>query len=196
MRQAMQAVAGGLIAAALTACTTYAYFDPSKPHHAREGFRNRYPHAEKGSFWKWKFQQWRDGLPASPPDGWHFDVVRPDVAFLEANRSVDTLTWIGHASFLLQIGGLNVLTDPHFSSRASPVSFAGPMRVVPPALDFADLPHIDVVTVSHNHYDHMDEATLVRLAKQPGGPPRYLVGLGLKRWFEARGIESVDELDW
>jgi N-acyl-phosphatidylethanolamine-hydrolysing phospholipase D len=180
----------------LTACATNPYFDPAKPHHTPEGFRNRYPHAEKGSFWKWKFEQWRDGGPQMPAGGWTFPVLRPDIAFIKSNRSVDAITWIGHASFLLQLDGLNILIDPHLTNRASPVSFAGPKRITPPALDFADLPHIDIVVVSHNHYDHMDAETLVRLAAQPGGPPRYFVGLGLKRWFEARGIQTAVELDW
>jgi N-acyl-phosphatidylethanolamine-hydrolysing phospholipase D len=172
------------------------YFDPSKPHHTPEGFRNRYPHPEKGSFWKWKLEQWRNDGPQIPAGGWSFPNARPDLDFLKSNRAVDTLTWIGHASFLVQLGGLNILTDPHLTKRASPVSFAGPMRVVPPAFDFGELPQIDIVTVSHNHYDHMDAETLVRLAAQPGGPPRYFVPLGLKRWFVARGIETVEELDW
>src|SRR5262249_25663332 len=93
-----------LLALALAACTANPYYDPAKPHHARDGFRNRYPHADKGSFWEWKFEEWRDGLPApQPPGGWRFDVVKPDVEFLQANRDVETLTWIGHASFLVQL---------------------------------------------------------------------------------------------
>lgn len=180
----------------LVACAANPYFDPAKPHHTPEGFRNRYAHAEKGSFWKWKIEQWRHGTPQAPAGGWNLTVLRPDVAFLKSNRSVDTLTWIGHSSFLLQMGGLNILTDPHLTARASPLSFTGPKRVVASALDFVDLPHIDVVVVSHNHYDHMDKETLVRLAAQNGGPPRYFVGLGLKRWFEALGIETAVELDW
>ena len=189
--------AQALAALVLAACTSNPYYDAAKPHHARDGFHNRYPHAEKGSFWKWKLEEWRDGLPApAPPGGWHFDVVTPDVGFLRTNRTVETVTWIGHASFFVQRGGVNILADPHLTERASPLSFAGPKRVVPPALDFNDLPHIDVVVVSHNHYDHMDAETLTRLAQQSGGPPRYLVGLGLKRWFIAQGIETVDELDW
>jgi L-ascorbate metabolism protein UlaG (beta-lactamase superfamily) len=192
----MRIAAGALVALALAACAGNPFYDPAKPHHTPDGFRNRYPHAEKGSFWQWKFEQWRAGLPVTPAGGWNFDIVPADVAFLKANRDVDTLTWIGHASFLLQLDGVNILTDPHFSKRASPVAFAGPVRVVAPALDFADLPRIDIVVVSHNHYDHMDAATLERLAVQSGGPPRYFVGLGTKRWFDARGIANVEELDW
>jgi L-ascorbate metabolism protein UlaG (beta-lactamase superfamily) len=180
----------------LLGCASDPPLDPARPHHTPDGFRNRYPHAEKGSFWKWKLEQWRTGVPRTPEGGWKFDVVRPDTGFLASNRTIDTLTWIGHASFLLQQGGLNILIDPHLTDRASPVGFAGPRRVVPPALDFKDLPRIDVVLLSHNHYDHMDAATLERLAAQPGGPPQYFVGLGLKSWFDARGIATASELDW
>jgi len=193
----LRAIAGWLFAALpLLGCASDAVVDPAHPHHSADGFHNRYPHAAKGSFWEWKLEQWRNGLPKTPEGGWHFEVVRPDVAFLASNRTVDTLTWLGHASFLLQQGGLNILIDPHLTERASPLAFAGPRRVVPPALDFADLPRIDVVLLSHNHYDHMDAPTLERLARQPGGPPQYLVGLGLKSWFDARGITTASELDW
>lgn len=180
---------------ALTGCGTFPYAGPHRPHASAEGFRNNYPHPAKASFWAWKRAQWREGLPP-PAEGRLPPVIAADVAFLRANRSQDTLTWIGHASFLLQIGGLNVLTDPHLTERASPVTFAGPRRVVPPALDFAQLPHIDVVVISHNHYDHLDLATVARLAGQPGGSPRFLVGLGLARWFVQRGMHDVEELDW
>lgn len=106
----------------LAACVTNPYYDPAKPHHTRDGFRNRYPHAEKGSFWKWKMEQWREGKPEEmPAGGWGFTVLRPDVGFLKSNRSTDTLTWIGHSSFLLQLDGVNILTDPHLTKRASPV---------------------------------------------------------------------------
>jgi L-ascorbate metabolism protein UlaG (beta-lactamase superfamily) len=123
-------------------------------------------------------------------------VEKPDVAFLKANRTETTATWIGHATVLLQTGGVNVLTDPHLTERASPVGFAGPRRYVPPALDFHELPHVHIVVISHNHYDHLDRETVVRLAKQPGGSPRFFVGLGLARWFRDQGIDDVVEMDW
>ncbi|MGQ0543956.1 MAG: MBL fold metallo-hydrolase [Betaproteobacteria bacterium] len=101
------------------------------------------------------------------------------------------MTWVGHATVLLRVGGLSLLTDPHFSARASPVQFAGPRRVVPPVPALAELPHIDVVAISHNHYDHLDLASVAALAKQPGGSPRFFVPLGLKAWFERRGLREV-----
>jgi L-ascorbate metabolism protein UlaG (beta-lactamase superfamily) len=103
------------------------------------------------------------------------------------------VTWINHATALLQMDGLNVLTDPIWSERCSPVSFAGPRRVRPPGIRFEDLPPIDVVLVSHNHYDHMDEATLRRL--QSTFHPKFVVGLGNAKQLERWGIEAR-ELDW
>jgi N-acyl-phosphatidylethanolamine-hydrolysing phospholipase D len=181
------------VAAVLAACvTSFAYFDAAKPHRTAEGFRNNYPHPEKGGFWKWKWNQWRDGLPRRPAGGYAFETVKSDV-LPGLNPSV---TWVGHATVLLRVGGLSVLTDPHFSERASPLTFMGPKRVVPPVPALHELPHIDAVVVSHNHYDHLDLASVAKLAEQPGGSPRFFVPLGLKDWFQRRGIDDVVELDW
>lgn len=114
-----------------------------------------------------------------------------------ANPSAAQITWIGHSTFLLQVDGLNILTDPIFTDRASPVSFAGPKRTTPPAITLEQLPLIDVVLISHNHYDHLDRATIKALqAKQGDSTPWYYVPLGLKSWFEKLGAEQVRELDW
>ena len=172
------------------------HYIPAKSHHTREGFRNKYPVPERGSFWKWQWNRWTKGVPDNPKDGYAFALMQPDVAFLAGNRSEPTLTWIGHASFLVQVGGVNLLTDPMFSERASPVSFAGPKRYVEPPLDLRSLPHIDAVVISHNHYDHLDLPTVKRLNRQQGGAPRFFVPLGLKQWFGGNGIDNVTELDW
>lgn len=181
---------------AIAACTANPYLDGSKPHRTAEGFRNTYPHPEKEGFWRWKWAQWRDGLPKKPAGGYHFPVAEPETAYLRANRSDTTATWIGHATVLLQTAGVNVLTDPQFSERASPVTFAGPKRVVPATPALAQLPHIDVVVISHDHYDHLDVASVRALAAQPGGSPRFFVGLGTRAWFAALGIDDVVEMDW
>jgi N-acyl-phosphatidylethanolamine-hydrolysing phospholipase D len=102
------------------------------------------------------------------------------------------ITWVGHSTFLIQMDGVNVLTDPIFNSRSSPFSFGGVKRLVPPGLRFEDLPRIHAVLISHNHYDHLDEQTVERL----GNKPKYFVPLGLSRWFEKRGIDNLIELDW
>lgn len=178
------------------ACAHDDRFDPGKPHHARAGFRNVHPNEPRGGFWKWQWERWRKGLPKTPPGGYRFKVFKPDVPFLKANDRETTATWIGHATLLVQIGGVNILTDPHLGERASPVSFAGPKRVTPPALTEGELPRIDLVLISHNHYDHLDEGTVRRLAASSGGSPLFLVPLGLEDWFRRQGIGNVREMDW
>jgi N-acyl-phosphatidylethanolamine-hydrolysing phospholipase D len=121
-------------------------------------------------------------------------VVPNDGAALRSNGTEATITWVGHATLLIQLDGVNVLTDPQWSERASPVTFAGPRRVTPPGLRFEDLPPVHVVLISHDHYDHLDEATVRRLAAEHR--PRFYVPLGLKAWFADLGISDVVELDW
>jgi len=187
----------------LSACATVnPHHDPAKPHHRPEGFRNLHTEFEpKGlrTLLQWQWDAARNGLPKPPlaPT----PVVEPDLAFLHTNagRGGDmspSLTWIGHATMLAQVGGLNWLTDPVFSDRASPVGFVGPRRAQPPGLGLDQLPRIDVVLVSHNHYDHLDEASVKALVRQAGGPPLFLVPLGVKAWFANLGITRVVELDW
>ena len=104
-------------------------------------------------------------------------------------------TFIGHSTFLLQFaGGLNVLTDPVWSERVSPVSFAGPRRARPPALAFDDLPPVGLVLVSHGHYDHLDVPTLRRLDERFN--PLFLTGLGNHAFLRGCGLRQVEELDW
>ena len=166
-------------------------------HHTATGFRNNYPDGwRRGSFWAWQRERWTKGVSKPPPGGWRFPADVPNIGWLRANRSAPTITWLGHSTFLLQLGGVNIITDPHLSPRASPLQALGPKRWMPPAIKTDDLPHIDIVLVSHNHYDHLDEATVTRLARQVGGAPRYMVPLRLADWFKRRGLHSVTELDW
>ena len=183
----------GIAMLCAASCTmTGSASDPGKAHHTATGFRNNYPHEPKQSFWKWRWEKIRDRVPRKPAEGYHFDIASIDVAAL-SNPSV---TWVGHSTLLVRVGGLTILTDPHFSQRASPLPFAGPQRVVAPAIELAALPHIDAVLISHNHYDHLDRPTVVALAAQKGGPPKFYVGLGLGQWFTNLGITTVEELDW
>ena len=117
-----------------------------------------------------------------------------DGARLRDNHTDVTVTWIGHATLLIQLDGLNILTDPHWSKRASPVSFAGPKRLVAPGMPFECLPRIHLVLISHDHYDHLDLRTVHRLSRIHR--PLFLVPLGLKQWFADRQIPDVEELDW
>ena len=104
------------------------------------------------------------------------------------------ITWVNHSTFLIQAAGRALLTDPVWSHRASPLGWVGPGRVRHPGVPFEALPPIDVALVSHNHYDHMDLATLRRLQRTFGS--RIVTTLGNKAYLERRGLRDVAELDW
>ncbi len=198
MRHGARLTASLLLAVACAGCShVNPHYDPTKPHHTRDGFRNNYLTGPiGGSFLRWQWERWRDGLPRPPANGYAFPFERPDIGWLKNNRSEPTATWIGHATVLLQVGGLNILTDPIFSERASPVSWAGPKRKTPPAMQVHELPRIDAVIISHNHYDHLDLPSLQALARQAGGPPLLLVPLGVGDWLREQGLANVQQLDW
>lgn len=175
---------------------------PAPAHHRPGGFQNSHQDFEPKSLaevlrWRWSAE--RQGKPVPPLAP--IPVVAPDLGFLRGNATAGAamqpaVTWIGHATVLAQLSGLNLLTDPIFSPRASPFAFLGPKRQQPPGLALAQLPPIDVVLISHNHYDHLDEASVKALARQGGSSPLFVVPLGLAAWFRARDITRVIELDW
>jgi L-ascorbate metabolism protein UlaG (beta-lactamase superfamily) len=103
-------------------------------------------------------------------------------------------TVVNHATVLIQVNGINILTDPVWSMRVSMLSWIGPKRVVSPGITFDQLPTIDVVLISHNHYDHMDIPTLKRLAKRDN--PIVITGLGNQKILRSHGIKNVQEMDW
>ena len=178
------------------------YHDPDKSHHRPNGFQNNYLEFEPKSLsevLRWRREAARLRLP--PPPRAPTPRVAPDLDWLRANAAAGAamapaVTWIGHATAMVQLGGLTVLTDPMFSARASPLPLVGPRRHAAPGLALAELPQVDLVLVSHNHYDHLDAASVVTLNRQPGGPPLFVVPLGLKDWLAARGITRSIELDW
>lgn len=183
----------------LAGCSANPDFDPAKPHHTRDGFRNLYYEDGHGllAFMKWQWEKLHKDIPG--PEAYHFPVDHSHHAGLKHNREANTLTWIGHATFLIQFSGLNILTDPQFSNRASPVSWAGPQRVVPPAMALDELPEIDAVVISHDHYDSLDVPTIKALSTHNRERPlTFLVPLGMKAWFDDLGVGKarVMELDW
>lgn len=147
-----------------------------------------------------EFLRWRrDRLrtPREPvPGPSDLPVVEARVAHPRADRGEVRITWVGHSTFLLQAGGLNLLTDPMFSDRASPVPWIGPKRLVRPGLRIADLPAIDAVLLSHDHYDHMDAPSIRALRSRFGDAIRWITPRGYERWFARRRIRNVTELEW
>lgn len=144
----------------------------------------------------WAFLTWRFGLVCAEtkkrlpylPQSVPADLLcinNPDVSKMQ-------LTWVGHSTFLLQVAGLNILTDPIWSNRASPVQWAGPKRQARPGIRFEDLPPIDIVLVSHTHYDHLDRSTILGLT----GAPHYVVPERVAPWFAGESIVNVTELSW
>jgi N-acyl-phosphatidylethanolamine-hydrolysing phospholipase D len=167
-------------------------------HHAPDGtYRNPWLDGQVRRFssvLRWWWQRTFRGVPADP-DPAAFPLGTPAFRNPRAPAGVLTVTWIGHATMLLQIGGRNVLTDPVFGERASPVGFAGPRRWVAPGVALDALPPIDAVVVSHNHYDHLQMESVRGLAARfPAAS--WLVPCGLKPLLRRGGATEVLELDW
>ena len=165
-------------------------------------FKNNYTDQVPGSasdLLRWRWNAWRNDLP--PPPQTPTPQMAPNLAAIHANARAGqamkpAITWIGHATMLVQASGLNVLTDPVFSERVSPVQFIGPQRAQPPGVALADLPAIDVVVISHNHYDHLDRNTVLALNQRARGATVFIVPMGLETWFAEQGIGNVVALDW
>ncbi len=123
----------------------------------------------------------------------------PSVSPLESwSRPAETglrATWLGHSTVLLELDGVRVLTDPVWGERASPMSFAGPKRFQPVPVELSELPELDAVVISHDHYDHLDYPTILELARRE---VPFVTSLGVGAHLEAWGIapERITELDW
>ena len=167
------------------------------PHHAPNGtFRNPWGLAESRfrGLMKWRWNRLRHPLP-------HDDGARslqPVASAVRSPRAAPNeiaVTWVGHSTLLVQLGSLNILTDPIWSERASPWRSFGPRRLVPAALPIAALPPIDLVLLSHNHYDHLDAWTVRALAgAHPGA--RWILPLRLEKAVRSLGVRYITELDW
>jgi L-ascorbate metabolism protein UlaG (beta-lactamase superfamily) len=174
---------------------TNPYYDPAQPHHTPQGFRNLEPAARApGDLQRWRRERREAKLPRPPASGYEaFQAAWWQPAdFAPAG---DAAWWLGHACVLLRVGGLHVVTDPVLSPRASPLAFAGPRRRTPVPATVAQLPPVDVVLISHNHYDHLDRRSVRQLARR-FPEALFLVPLGLKRWLQREGVRRAEELDW
>jgi N-acyl-phosphatidylethanolamine-hydrolysing phospholipase D len=172
--------AQGPLAAARLAGSHYLNQDP---HYSRGPFGARLRTFVTGMTWL-VAEQRVAALPAATPD----------LERLRAARSEPSVTWIGHSTVLVQLDGVTFLTDPTWSDIIGPFGVIGVRRYTPPGIPFEALPRIDVVLISHDHYDHLDAATVKRLAR--AFDPRFLVPMGLKSWFADRGVTNVTELNW
>ncbi|MDB2613845.1 MBL fold metallo-hydrolase [Chlamydiales bacterium] len=142
----------------------------------------------------WHILKWKlNGKSISWPV--HVDVIKYDEPPKRVLGDDLRISYIGHATFLIQTQGLNILTDPVWSERASPFSFVGPKRVINPGIKFEDLPPIDLVWISHNHYDHLDIPTIKRLWKNY--KPRIITPLGNDNIIYSYDKEiEVESYDW
>jgi L-ascorbate metabolism protein UlaG (beta-lactamase superfamily) len=177
-------------------------YDASKPHHRPDGFSNRYSErSDKPGLLRWQWERMRDGLPKPPAKP--IVGIEPNLELINSDSTQPRVTWVGHSTLLVQIDGLNLLTDPHWGQRASPFSFAGPKRHQAPGIAFDKLPKIDAVVISHNHWDHLDQETVQALMDRHSGI-RFFVPLGIQHWFkkEIKGTvlegpaRNVIALDW
>ncbi len=187
----------------ITGCSqkTNPYYDKTKVHHTKEGFQNTYINdkAKKTnyfSFFKMRLlsdEYWADHKALKD----QISVVDVDVRLIHQNSSKPRITWLGHSSFLIQYKNINILTDPVFSDSVSPLGFGEPLRYTKHPMDYKKLPKIDMVLISHNHYDHLDKDSLEGLIKQEYSPIFY-VPLGLKDMLVSFGADEkkVKELDW
>jgi len=173
---------------------------PASPSHHRPGggYQNPWPHAQLhglADFLRWRLVERRSRplTPNVPRDS--LPKREPAIVTPRAEGGYRSVTWVGHSTVLLQLGGLNALTDPIWSERASPFAWFGPRRLMTPAVDFDALPPIDVVLLSHNHYDHLDTATVRRIAARfPGAA--WLCPMGLGHLLQTLGVRHAIERDW
>lgn len=194
MKTLAAAVVGGLtLVAILYGCALQPRFEgASGAHFDGVRFHNRLS-AEKSLFDVFVFMSTfalrREPWPDRVENGTWTQVPLPTDGF--------RVTFINHSTVLIETAAVNILTDPIWSERASPFSFAGPARVRKPGMPMSALPPIDLILISHDHYDHLDIASLQALGKHGrDGPPRIVVGLGNAALLREVGISNVTELDW
>ncbi len=172
------------------------YYDAGQAHHTPTGFQNTEPFTLPSStdIMRWYWYSLISPTPAHNTRQVPWQTA--DLNLIKQPQHTLQATWLGHAGVLIQSHGINVLTDPVFAERASPFSWAGPKRQTKAPLAITDLPSIDVIVISHNHYDHLDIASLKAIDRQQQKPPLIVVPLGNAGLLRRSGIRQVIELDW
>ncbi|MHB2150909.1 MBL fold metallo-hydrolase [Calditrichota bacterium LG25] len=190
MKIRLKAISMGILMMA-----TAANFSFSQTHYDGQKYFNPFPGFKKrtfGDLLKWMVWDRLTGKRAIVRSQNHnFEVVK-DHRLLKQNANEPLVAWIGHSTLFLRLDGVNILTDPIFSERCSPFQAVGPKRIVPPGIALDSLPEIDLVLISHDHYDHLDKNTILRL----GNKPFYLAPAGVGEILRSWGITNFAELDW
>lgn len=162
-----------------------------KAHHTKKGFCNLEPfHIRFKDLLKWNWER-----KLLPPVGGYKQFIKDWFQPADFTATNNGIWWLGHATSLIRIQNKTILTDPVFSKRASPFRFIGPKRRTPCPARINDLPNIDVITISHNHYDHLDYYSMKRLIKRFPSVT-IITPLGLKNKLMRWGAKQVIELDW
>ncbi len=179
----------------ILSCASHSVWIKGAPkHHIVGGYRN-YPSVptEPSKGFLFNLRRVWDSfvLPEIPSE--HSLSEKEAIVHLTNLKNENTITWLGHSTFLLRIQGKTILTDPFLTELASPL-VKGPRRFVPPGISIKNLPPIDIIIVSHNHYDHLDKKTIATLPDKK--IISVLVPLGLKDFFLDHEYKNVYELDW
>ncbi|GHA02920.1 hypothetical protein GCM10007162_19050 [Ignatzschineria ureiclastica] len=172
------------------------HYNPDKPHHRLYGFENNPPtRLNQWEALQWLWRRRKEHLPKAPKEGYTQFYNEWCLPLTLPSEDHHYVTWLGHASIYLHTPDYGLLIDPVFSERASPFSFLGPKRKVAINWSISELPNLDYVLISHNHYDHLD-LTTIREILFHFPLVTFIVPLGLERWFYKRGITRVIALDW
>lgn len=169
------------------------FFDETRDHHTKYGFINPYLNIkDQNKKFSDLFRMMKSDRPN--PIKQIIDFVDIDKVNQNIGARKKFVTWIGHSTMLLHVGGKTILTDPIFSDRCSPVQFIGPKRYTQPSIHIQSLPKIDIVLISHNHYDHLDKQT-VRILSDDSSTI-WFIPLGLEQWLRNENVKNIIEMDW
>ena len=179
-----------ILSLCMTGCHSVRYHGPTSNHFNGQTFHNLGDKNKPKHPWYDLYVLLKAILQTPWPEPpVFFEITTP----IQSHKGSE-ITFVGHSTFLIKTKYINILTDPVYSNRASPVAFLGPKRFTRPGISFDELPKIDVVVISHNHYDHMDLATLKKLNHT--FHPAFIVPIGNASILKKAGIMHVIELDW